>query len=286
MKQTPTLVISNHRADAASLRDPLSRSDAGGQAKSTSLGRVHAIPVPQSHNRSGVIAEALYRAFEILLSLTALIVGLPLMSIMAAAVRIDSPGPALFAAKRTKRSVAVRGRDLEARPDLCPPPGGYEPDTLYYVPSSFIMYKFRTMYRDARTRFPEYYAYDFASENFHDLCFKTEHDPRITRVGRVLRPLSVDELPNLWSVVTGEMRLVGPRPETEEVLQYYSREEMLKFTCKPGVTGLAQIGGRGLLTWGETLALDLEYVRTRSIALDLKIILRTIKLVFLKHGAF
>jgi lipopolysaccharide/colanic/teichoic acid biosynthesis glycosyltransferase len=232
------------------------------------------------------MAEAIYRAFEIALAVMGLIVGLPLMLAMAALIRLDSPGPTLFPAKRTRRSACVRGSDLEGRPDLRPPPGGYEPGALYYVPSYFTFYKFRTMYRDARTRFPEYYAYNFSVENFHDLSFKTEHDPRITRIGRVLRKLSVDELPNLWSVVTGDMRLVGPRPEIEEVLQYYTPEEMLKFTCKPGVTGLAQIGGRGLLTWGETLALDLEYVRTRNVALDLKIILRTIKLVLLKRGAF
>ena len=82
------------------------------------------------------------------------------------------------------------------------------------------------------------------------------------------------------------MRLVGPRPEAPEVLQYHTPEEMIKFTCKPGITGLAQISGRGLLNWGETMALDLEYVRTRSVALDLKIILLTIKRVVTRHGAF
>jgi lipopolysaccharide/colanic/teichoic acid biosynthesis glycosyltransferase len=102
----------------------------------------------------------------------------------------------------------------------------------------------------------------------------------------VLRRLSLDELPNLWSVVIGEMSLVGPRPEAPEVLQYYTPEEMTKFTFRPGITGLAQISGRGLLNWGETLALDLEYVRTRSVALDLKIILLTIWRVLTRHGAF
>jgi lipopolysaccharide/colanic/teichoic acid biosynthesis glycosyltransferase len=102
----------------------------------------------------------------------------------------------------------------------------------------------------------------------------------------LLRTLSVDELPNLWSVLIGDMRLVGPRPEAPEVLQYYTPEEMIKFTLKPGITGLAQVGGRGLLNWGETLALDLQYVRTRSIALDLKIILLTIKRVVTRDGAF
>jgi lipopolysaccharide/colanic/teichoic acid biosynthesis glycosyltransferase len=82
------------------------------------------------------------------------------------------------------------------------------------------------------------------------------------------------------------MRLVGPRPEAPEVLQYYTSEEMYKFACKPGITGLAQINGRGLLNWGETLAWDMQYVRTRSVGLDLQIILITLKYLLLRHGAF
>ena len=113
-----------------------------------------------------------------------------------------------------------------------------------------------------------------------------QNDPRVTRVGGFLRRLSLDELPNLWSVVIGDMSLVGPRPEAPEVLQYYTPEEMRKFTLRPGITGLAQISGRGLLNWGETLALDLQYVRTRSVTLDLKIILLTIRRVLTRHGAF
>ncbi len=142
------------------------------------------------------------------------------------------------------------------------------------------------MYHDARSRFPEYYAYQYSFDNFHSQFPTILDDPRVTRVGRILRKLSLDELPNLWSVVVGDMSLVGPRPEAPEVLQYYSPEEMTKFTLRPGITGLAQISGRGLLNWGETIALDLEYVRTRSIALDLKIILLTVKRVLTRHGAF
>ena len=84
----------------------------------------------------------------------------------------------------------------------------------------------------------------------------------------------------------GNMRLVGPRPEAPEVLQYYTPEEMYKFACKPGITGLAQVNGRGFLNWGETLAWDLQYIRTRSVALDLKIIVETIKHIFTRRGAF
>src|SRR6202171_4918245 len=110
------------------------------------------------------------------------------------------------------------------------------------------------MYHDARDRFPEYYAYDFPSEEFRQRYGAHENDPRVPRVRRILRKLSVDELPNLWSVLVGDMALVGPRPEAPEVLQYYTPQEMYKFACKPGITGLAQSNGRGLLNWGETLS--------------------------------
>src|SRR5207245_9769472 len=112
------------------------------------------------------------------------------------------------------------------------------------------------------------------------------HVARLTRVGCVVRELSIDELPNLWCVLTGQIRLVGPRPEAPEVLQYYTPEEMYKFALKPGITGLAQINGRGLLNWGETLKWDLEYVHTRTVWLDIKILFTTLWLVLTRRGAF
>ncbi len=256
------------------------------ETKPVRIGKVHVIPVPEAAPASGGLAESAYRVFEVVVALTFLIVTLPVMLVVALLVRLDSPGPALFRHKRPAASIRMRGRDLEGRTDLVPPPGGYEPDAWYLVPSDFTLIKFRTMYQDSRARFPTYYAYKFKPEDFR-LQFPTiKDDPRVTRVGGKLRKMSLDEFPNLWSVVVGDMRLVGPRPEAREVLQYYTPEEMIKFSCKPGITGLAQIGGRGLLNWGETLALDLEYVRKRSVALDLKIILLTIKRVVTRHGAF
>ncbi len=230
--------------------------------------------------------EAVSRAFDIVLASAGLLVALPLMLATAIVIRLDSPGPALFRHRRPARSVPLRGRDLEGRVDLRPPPGGYDPDAQYWAPAYFTLIKFRTMYSDARERFPSHFPAVYAAqEDFRSRFPHVENDPRITRVGRVLRKLSVDELPNLWSVLIGDMRLVGPRPEAPEVLQYYTPEEMIKFTCKPGITGLAQIRGRKLLSWGETLALDLEYVHARSMALDIKIILLTIKQVITGHGA-
>ncbi len=252
----------------------------------TSLGRLHAVPADAVVDRSGGVVETIYRGFEIVVASLGLLISLPLMVAMALVIRCDSPGPALFFHKRPARSILVRGRALEGRADLQPPPGGYDPDALYYVPSYFTLMKLRTMYHDSRRRFPGFYGYDFAPEEFHEQYPTDRHDPRVTRAGRFLRRLSVDELPNLWSVLVGDMRLVGPRPEAPEVLRYYTPEEMSKFACKPGITGLAQINGRGLLNWGETLAFDLQYVRTRSVALDLKIILVTLRQVLSRRGAF
>jgi lipopolysaccharide/colanic/teichoic acid biosynthesis glycosyltransferase len=251
-----------------------------------SLGRLHAVPVRDVVSSSHWLAEAVYRGFEILAALIGLVAGLPLLLILAAMIRCDSPGSVFFLHQRPGRSRIMRGRELKGRADLHPPPGGFDPDRLYYVPSYFTLVKFRTMYSDARTRFPDFYAYKYTPDEFHRQYPTIRHDPRVTRVGRVLRKLSVDELPNLWSVLAGNLRLVGPRPEAPEVLRYYTPEEMYKFAYKPGITGLAQINGRGFLNWGETIGFDLQYLRTRSVGLDLKIILMTLMRVSTRHGAF
>jgi lipopolysaccharide/colanic/teichoic acid biosynthesis glycosyltransferase len=247
---------------------------------------VHAVPVIDVVGSSSSLVEVSYRILEILIAVIGLTLGLPLMLLEALLIRWDSPGPALFFHTRPGRSMIVRGRELEGRRDLQPPSGGYEPERLYYVPSYFRLVKFRTMYSDARSRFPQFYAYNFSREEFHQQHGTYQDDPRVTRVGGILRKLSLDELPNLWCVLVGDMRLVGPRAEAPEVLTYYTPEEMYKFAFKPGITGLAQINGRGLLNWGETLAWDLKYIHSRSVWLDLKIILVTLKYVIMRRGAF
>jgi lipopolysaccharide/colanic/teichoic acid biosynthesis glycosyltransferase len=271
--------------DAVPREQPRAIVDSEPDPRPGRLGKIRVIQAPASDVESSGLAEVGYRVFEIALASIGLILATPLMLAIAALIRLDSPGPVLFRHRRPARLVRARGRDLERRTDLYPPPGGYDPDAQYYVPACFTLVKFRTMYWDASTRFPTYYPGAYAREDFRSQYPHVENDPRITRVGRMLRKLSVDELPNLWSVVVGDMRLVGPRPEALEVLQYHTPEEMIRFTCKPGITGLSQINGRKLLSWGETMALDLEYVRTRTIALDLKIILLTIERVITAHGA-
>jgi lipopolysaccharide/colanic/teichoic acid biosynthesis glycosyltransferase len=256
------------------------------EAECTGLSAPPVVPAGGFIGSSGWLAERIFQGVEFLVTLIALIIALPLMLLIAVVVRLDSPGPALFFHKRPGRSKIMRGRDLYGRQDVRPPPGGFKADSLYYVPSYFTLVKFRTMYDDARTRFPELYAYKYTPEEFRRHYPTNQHDPRVTRAGRFLRSRSVDELPNLLSVLTGDLRLVGPRPEAPEVLRYYTPEEMYKFACKPGITGLAQVNGRGLLNWGETIAFDLEYVRTRSVGLDLRIILMTLKRIITRHGAF
>lgn len=107
---------------------------------------------------------------------------------------------------------------------------------------------------------------------------------RLTAVGRVLRSISLDELPTLWNVLKGDMTLVGPRPLLVEYLDRYSPEQARRHEVRPGVTGLAQVSGRNSLDWNEKLALDVEYVDRRSIALDLQILLRTVTAVLSRRG--
>jgi lipopolysaccharide/colanic/teichoic acid biosynthesis glycosyltransferase len=142
------------------------------------------------------------------------------------------------------------------------------------------------MYVDAMERFPEMYKYDYTPEELKKLYFKIPDDPRLTRFGSRLRKTTLDELPNLINVIKGDMNLVGPRPDIPEMIKYYEQWERKKFTVKPGVTGLAQINGRGLLNFKKTLERDVEYVENRSLWMDIKVLMKTIKVSLLRIGAF
>jgi len=198
-----------------------------------------------------------FRCFEKLLALLGLLIGLPLMLVEALIIWMGSPGPVLFVQNRMTTNMKV-----------------------------FRFVKFRTLYADAKERFPEYYEYQYTPEQLVTLKYKAEDDPRVTPQGRWFRRTSIDELPNFWHVLTGDMALVGPRPEIPEMLPYYSSEMRKKFTVRPGVTGLAQVSGRSRLTFYETVKYDVEYVNKKSVLLDLKIILRTVKLMFTSSGGF
>ncbi len=199
----------------------------------------------------------LVRGFEIAVASCVLIITSPIMIILALLIRRDTPGPALFRQTRLGK---------------------------YGSPFTFV--KFRTLYADARQRFPHLYAYQYNHTELQSLKFKIVRDPRVTRQGEWMRKSTLDELPNFWNVLTGEMALVGPRPEIPEMLPYYTGYMKEKFLVRPGVTGLAQISGRGRLGFYETVDLDVQYVRTRSLALDLKILAMTAFKMTTRDGAF
>ena len=185
-----------------------------------------------------------------------LVLALPFIALLAVIVKLDSRGPVIFRQTR----VGTNGR-------------------------LFTFYKFRTMHVDARERFPELYAYDYSPEEAETMFFKLATDPRCTRVGRLLRRTSLDELPNVWNVIMGDMSLVGPRPEIPEMLPHYRRDQLAKFTVKPGLTGQAQISGRNLLTFQETIRHDLDYLEKRSVRFDLQVLARTPVVVVQMIGA-
>jgi lipopolysaccharide/colanic/teichoic acid biosynthesis glycosyltransferase len=199
----------------------------------------------------------LVRLAEIVVALAALILTSPLMLIVALIIKRGTPGPVLFFQKR----IGVNGK-----------------------PFTFV--KFRTLYADAKQRFPELYAYKYSKAQLNSLHFKVENDPRVTPQGKWLRKSTLDELPNFWNVLTGDMALVGPRPEIPEMLPYYEKDMLVKFAVRPGVTGLAQVSGRGRLSYFDTVAFDVNYVRNRSFINDTKIILKTMLKILAHDGAF
>lgn len=236
--------------------------------------------------RQSLPVRCLSRCVDIIISSLALIASLPVILLIALIIRLDSPGPILFFQRRLARSRFICGGELLADPSFEVLRGKIDPERYYWMPRTFRFVKFRTMIPDAKERFPQLYDYSMTRQQIESFRFKVEQDPRVSRVGRWLRPSTLDELPNFWNVLTGEMRLIGPRPEIPEMLANYLPEQMAKFTVKPGVSGLAQINGRGRLSFLRTVSYDLEYVRTRSFIMDLNIIWKTLLRVFMRHGAF
>ncbi|MBC7926149.1 MAG: sugar transferase [Bryobacteraceae bacterium] len=196
------------------------------------------------------------RVWDCLIASAVLLLTLPLQLVIAIAVRLDSPGPVLFQQWRVGR---------------------------YGLPFRFR--KFRTMVANADDLSPHKLK-TYSSSELGQLYFKVPRDRRVTRIGAFLRATSLDELPSLFNVVCGEMALVGPRPEVLEVLPYYAHESLIKFSVRPGITGLAQVSGRSRLKFLEGLELDCQYVRRRSPLLDLQIFLRTFVVVLRRDGAF
>lgn len=225
------------------------------------------------------------RMLDVSVSLAILTLTLPLMLVIGLIIRLDSPGPALFWQTRmTRNRRGYRRQAPEPASTGEAPTQERRRDRMAGRPFRFV--KFRTMYVDARERFPELYAYTYSEDEIRQMKFKMADDPRVTRVGRILRKTSLDELPNFWNVLTGDMTLCGPRPEIPEMSRYYNARQIRKFDVLSGVTGPAQVSGRADLTFQETADVDSEYVETRSLKRDLRIIWQTILAVIGRRGAF
>ncbi len=195
------------------------------------------------------------RLFDILASGLLILVLSPVLAVIALTVRLTSPGPVLFRQQR----VGIRG-------------------------SMFSMLKFRSMVTDAEALLPALQAESRGAGN--EVLFKMKDDPRITRIGKVLRRYSLDELPQLFNVFGGSMSLVGPRPPLESEVSSYEKHVHRRFLVKPGVTGLWQVSGRSNLSWEDSVRLDLYYVENWSITGDIIILWRTFKAVIAKEGAY
>ena len=189
------------------------------------------------------MTDALKRALDVVLASIGLVVGAPVIAVLALAIRLESPGHPFY----TQTRVGKDGR-------------------------SFMIYKLRTMVRGA-----EFTGAGLAIQ---------EGDDRITRVGRFLRRYSLDELPNLVNVLRGEMSIVGPRPTLVHQVEQYTERQRGRLAVKPGLTGWAQVNGRASLPWSERIDLDLYYVEHRSLALDLRIIARTVEMVLKGEGLY
>ncbi|WP_376788436.1 undecaprenyl-phosphate glucose phosphotransferase [Thermoflexus sp.] len=195
----------------------------------------------------------LKRAMDLVLAALLLLLSAPLMALIALAIKLDSPGPVIFRQVR----VGKEGR-------------------------LFTMYKFRTMRVGAEQEQERLRALNEASGPL----FKIRNDPRVTRVGRILRRLSLDELPQLINVLKGEMSLVGPRPPVPAEVEAYKPWQRQRLAAVPGMTGLWQISGRSDLTFDEMCLLDIYYIENWSPLLDLEIMLRTIPRVLMGEGAY
>ncbi|WP_437179543.1 sugar transferase [Paenibacillus lautus] len=146
----------------------------------------------------------------------------------------------------------------------------------------FRMYKFRSMVSNAE----ELLENLLEQNEIRGAMFKMRDDPRITRIGKFIRKTSFDELPQLWNVIRGEMSLVGPRPPLPREVAEYSNYDKLRLQVTPGCTGLWQVSGRNNLNFDEMLKLDLEYIEQRSLWLDIKVMLKTVKIMVLPNSAY
>lgn len=193
------------------------------------------------------------RVFDIAFSLVALIAISPLLALIAVLIKLDDGGPVIFRQQRVGRY---------GRP--------------------FTIHKFRTMGVDAEARIDAL----IAAQGGRALLFKMDDDPRITRIGRILRKYSLDELPQFWSVLRGGMSVVGPRPQVAREVAEYTNAHHRRLLIKPGITGLWQVSGRSDLSLDESIRLDLRYVENWSLVGDLTLIIKTVRVLLRPNGAY
>lgn len=146
----------------------------------------------------------------------------------------------------------------------------------------FVMYKFRSMVSNAEELLPSYIHLNETT----GAMYKVKNDPRVTRVGRIIRKTSLDELPQFWNVLKGDMSLVGPRPPLIREVKQYTAYDKQRLLVKPGCTGLWQVSGRSKLGFDEMVQLDLEYIRTRNLWLDLRLICKTFHIMINSRDAY
>lgn len=216
------------------------------------------------------------RVLDILIAGIALIVLLPLMLAIAVLVKLDSPGPAIF---KQERVGLRRQRDGQRES---------------WGINKFTLYKFRTMYKDAHSGLHRAFVRAFVRNDFPRMAAlqrqdvqvcKLVHDPRVTRLGRFLRRSSIDELPQLWNVLKGDMSLVGPRPPIPYEVDAYKLWHRQRLAATPGLTGLWQVTARSLVDFDEMVRLDIWYIEHQSLWLDLRILLKTPLVVLSGQGA-
>jgi lipopolysaccharide/colanic/teichoic acid biosynthesis glycosyltransferase len=242
------------------------------------------VALPSSHSLpaaevdDGWIYPAVKRGLDVVFAAVLLVVAAPLIALIALAIKVDSPGPVIFAHERIG---ARRVRDG---------------DRWVWRLETFTMLKFRTMRAGAESALHRDYMAAYLAGDHERLkalrpgrkngdSYRPASDPRITRVGRLLRKLSLDELPQLWNVLRGDMSLVGPRPPLPYEVEMYEPHYLARLASRPGLTGWAQVRGRTTIGMEETVRLDLEYIARRSVLFDVRILLLTIPVVLLQRGA-
>jgi lipopolysaccharide/colanic/teichoic acid biosynthesis glycosyltransferase len=226
--------------------------------ESTEARAPRATTVSERPATQSAFVNGVRRSLDLFVATILLLLAVPLVTSIALAIRIDSKGPVFFRQRRVGR-----GR------------------------REFTMLKFRTMRSDADATRHRKYVQTLIDGDGHPergRLYKLSVDDRITRVGRILRSWSLDELPQLFNVLRGEMALVGPRPVIPYEVEMYPEDYLRRFAVKPGLTGLWQVSGRNERTYDEMVSFDIQYAEAASLLLDLRILAKTVPVVLRRQG--